>query len=171
MEFEGCKTGDSWSAHRKHKEPPCIKCHEGRKQYYRNWKQKNKDKIAKERRDNYLRKQKERLAYGKKYRQENPEYVRANARKRRALKLNVISEKYTTEKIIEIYGFICYLCNEKIDLTAPRNHGKSNGWEKGLHLDHVIPLSKGGTDTIDNVKPTHAICNLRKHDKGKYEIQ
>jgi 5-methylcytosine-specific restriction endonuclease McrA len=26
----------------------------------------------------------------------------------------------------------------------------------------VIPLSKGGNDTIENVRPAHAICNLRK---------
>lgn len=36
------------------------------------------------------------------------------------------------------------------------------GWEDGLHLDHVVPLSKGGPDLITNVKPSHARCNLAK---------
>ena len=97
MKFPGCATGDSWSAHRKYKEPPCDNCHQGRKEYYRKWKQKNKDKIKIERRDNYLRKRKNRLAYSKKYRQENPEYVRLNTRLRRARKINTPSEKYTTQ--------------------------------------------------------------------------
>jgi len=33
------------------------------------------------------------------------------------------------------------------------------------HLDHVIPLSKGGTHTWGNVQTSHARCNLKKRDK------
>jgi 5-methylcytosine-specific restriction endonuclease McrA len=36
---------------------------------------------------------------------------------------------------------------------------------KNLHIDHVIPISKGGTDTLDNVRPSHAKCNLSKGNK------
>ena len=68
-------------------------------------------------------------------------------------------EIYTTEMIIERWGTICYLCDEEIDLEAPRTN------PEGLHLDHVIPISKKGCDIIDNVKPTHARCNLAKSDK------
>jgi 5-methylcytosine-specific restriction endonuclease McrA len=38
------------------------------------------------------------------------------------------------------------------------------GWELYPHLDHVIPLSKGGNDTPDNVRTTHAKCNMAKGD-------
>lgn len=34
-----------------------------------------------------------------------------------------------------------------------------------MHLDHIIPLSKGGTHEPNNVRITHAKCNLSKHSK------
>jgi len=29
-------------------------------------------------------------------------------------------------------------------------------------VDHIVPISKGGNDTIENVRPSHGLCNLRK---------
>ena len=31
-------------------------------------------------------------------------------------------------------------------------------------IDHIIPMSKGGGHTWDNVQIAHAICNSRKRD-------
>lgn len=45
---------------------------------------------------------------------------------------------------------ICYLCGEPI--TA----------ERGLQLDHVIPVALGGKDCFTNIACTHELCNLRK---------
>jgi 5-methylcytosine-specific restriction endonuclease McrA len=98
----------------------------------------------------------------------NREYYKNNkdknvakfARRRARLKGNGISP-YTLEQILEKYGAVCYLCEVVIDLNAPRS-ARQKGWEYGLHLDHVIPISKGGPDCLDNVAPTHAICNLSK---------
>ena len=69
---------------------------------------------------------------------------------------------YTYQEVLDLYGAICHICNEDINLNAPKSVGKF-GWERGLHLDHVIPLSKGGEDTIENIRPAHGQCNLRKH--------
>jgi 5-methylcytosine-specific restriction endonuclease McrA len=38
-------------------------------------------------------------------------------------------------------------------------------WQNGLHIDHVIPIAKGGADILDNLKPSHAICNISKGAK------
>lgn len=46
-------------------------------------------------------------------------------------------------------------------MTAPRRTN-IKGFEFGLHIDHVIPLVKGGSHTLENVRPSHAICNLKK---------
>ena len=43
----------------------------------------------------------------------------------------------------------CYLCGEDIA-------------QADLELDHVIPLSRGGTHTFDNVRAAHLRCNRRK---------
>ncbi len=46
----------------------------------------------------------------------------------------------------------CYWCNKKI--------------AKGdLRYDHYIPLSKGGSNTIDNMVIAHSSCNGSKHNK------
>lgn len=50
--------------------------------------------------------------------------------------------------IWETYGSICYLCNIKI-------YGE---W----HIDHVHPWSKGGSDKLENLRPTHSWCNETK---------
>ena len=37
-------------------------------------------------------------------------------------------------------------------------------------IDHVIPLSRGGTDTADNKRAAHAVCNFRKGRKLDSEL-
>ena len=101
-----------------------------------------------------------------KYRLKNPENSRKTCRTRRARRLNVPSEPYTTQDILDLWGTNCYNCGETIDLNAPRRVGLV-GWEQGLHLDHVIPLALGGSDLMINVKPSHGLCNLRKSKTTK----
>ena len=74
-------------------------------------------------------------------------------------------EVYTTLQVLETYGTNCHICNGPVDLSAPRLVGRGVGWEHGLHIDHVIPISKGGPDTLSNVRPSHAYCNISKRDR------
>ena len=37
---------------------------------------------------------------------------------------------------------------------------------ESMHLDHVIPLARGGTHEPKNVQVTHPLCNQRKHATG-----
>lgn len=90
-----------------------------------------------------------------------PEKVRELSRKRRAQKINNGFEKYAESEVLELYGTNCYLCNTQIDMDASRRCGDP-GWEKGLHIEHVVNIALGGPDTLDNVRPSHALCNLTK---------
>ncbi len=54
----------------------------------------------------------------------------------------------------------CYLCGRVMHLRDILNS------EHHAHLDHIVPLSKGGTHTWENVALTHGACNQKKGIKA-----
>ena len=62
-------------------------------------------------------------------------------------------------RILDFHGEYCYLCTKIIDITGL--------W----HIDHVYPWSLGGTDEIENTRPTHVRCNELKGDSLQYARQ
>jgi len=40
-----------------------------------------------------------------------------------------------------------------------------------LHLDHIVPTRKGGTDHPSNLQVTHAACNLKKGSRMPKRVQ
>jgi len=146
---EKCGTRNGYQTHSRYKEIPCQPCTDANAARYRRW---------------YLTRQDSERARTSRYSKENPQKRSMWKRNRRARKLAVDSDKYLESDILHIYGIECHICQETIDLSAPRQVG-TTGWEKGLHLDHVIPLAKGGSDTVDNVRPAHGICNVKKNDR------
>jgi len=78
---------------------------------------------------------------------------------RRALKYNAEGSHTQGEwqLLKKQYGFICPCCKRKES-------------EIKLTEDHIIPLSRGGSDWIENIQPLCVSCNSRKHAKTiKYE--
>jgi len=150
MKFDNCGTNAGYMKHYRLKDKPCDKCKEVNSLYFKSYYKNNKNKRA----ESY-----------KKWASENNEKRKQNKRKsnnkRRAQKLNNIHESYNEFQVIEVYGTKCHICNEEIDLNASRRAGRGD-WENGLHIDHLIPMSKDGPDTLENVRPSHGICNLQK---------
>ncbi len=93
--------------------------------------------------------------------QRNRHTYREQQRKAIALLRGVHHEDWTEKQLIETYGSNCYLCNEPIDITLPR---QGEGSLESLWPDHVVPTSKGGENTIRNVRPCHRKCNQDKYN-------
>ena len=127
----------------------CITCvSERRAQYYL----KNKDDIKNKTIDYAQSHRSEATSYKKKWVTNNPEkrkeVNRISELRRRAAKKNVVANKFAISDIINAYGDKCFYCNGKFE-----------------HVDHYIPLSKGGPHSLENVRPSCKNCNLRKGSK------
>lgn len=72
--------------------------------------------------------------------------------RRRARKLGVTIGPVSLAQALIDYNGICGICNKQLT-------------DKYIHLDHIIPLAKGGAHVQTNIQPTHAICNCRKGTK------
>jgi 5-methylcytosine-specific restriction endonuclease McrA len=102
-----------------------------------------------------------------KYKAKEKEYYKNNPHKRppksreRLRRWGTKRSYYTRQHIFDRDGYDCYICNIPVDLTATHVQGQP-GWEMYPHIEHVIPLSLGGDDTLQNVKIAHAKCNMAK---------
>jgi len=101
-------------------------------------------------RTNKLNYQKE---YGKKYdKTEMGKAVRRNinSKRRSIIKSSDIDSSEIHKLIFE--SKVCYWCN-----TSLKN--------KEVHVDHYIPLARGGEHTISNLVVSCRLCNQKKHSK------
>jgi 5-methylcytosine-specific restriction endonuclease McrA len=99
----------------------------------------------------------------KKWKTENPERIRNYNRTQRAKRRFALkAEDSATTK--EVYNWlqeqskICTYCG--IELT-----------DKITHVDHKIPLSRGGPHTLDNLTLACASCNCSKNNKTPEEFK
>jgi 5-methylcytosine-specific restriction endonuclease McrA len=113
---------------------------EYRKEYEKKYREDNKDILNAKRRSNYAN---------------NPEYktyVLRYVHKRRT-RINNAEGSFTPEewlRLLECFGNRCLVLGcDNTDIT----------------VDHVIPISKGGSNTIDNLQPLCRHHNAVKHDK------
>lgn len=95
------------------------------------------------------------------WRLENPEKARASkmdaVRRRRARLQDVQVDYFSIADVRMTHGDDCYICGKSINYSLKFPHPKSPS------LDHVQPLSAGGSHTLENVAMTHLECNLKKH--------
>lgn len=61
--------------------------------------------------------------------------------------------------VFNAYNWVCVLCGEVIDRNVrfPSLDAAT--------LEHLIPLSRGGSHSLENVRPAHARCNFEKADR------
>lgn len=117
----------------------------------------NRDRIAKYC-EQYYAENRERIAeYQLKYRSANAEKYAQNNRNRRARKRNAEGRHTAADvsRIFEGQRGLCANCH-----TALFKCGKNK-----FHVDHIIPLVRGGSNWPDNLQCLCPACNNRKRAK------
>lgn len=161
-----------------------INAKKSRHKYYN----KNKDSILKQKKEYYELnkneiKEKAKAHYhnntekaknrNKIYREKNRDELLAKKRqynKTYIAKLSSINSKHkrksiikqgnvTTQQLKDLYQNTtnCYWCNNKFI-------------DNNIHLDHYVPLSKGGQHTISNLVLSCPACNMQKYNKDPIEF-
>lgn len=74
-------------------------------------------------------------------------------------------ESFTLRQIAERDGWRCHLCGRKVpDRTYEAR-------DKDPTLDHLVPVSDGGTHTRDNVALAHNRCNWERNVGGEVQLR
>lgn len=112
-------------------------------------------KLSRAKRRWYLKHREERLVYAREYRKSNPIKV-ALALFRYRARLRAAHGDATDEQIkarVDFFGGVCSYCG------GPHEH-----------LDHAIPIARGGTNWPANIRPACAHCNRSKQNKTVLEF-
>lgn len=164
-----CKDGHS---------PWCKACD---KEKGRKWQKANPEKVNKKNRKWQKANREKVNEAAKKWRKANPEKInRKKARERaqkwrkenserkaidvknRKIKKKNIKGIYTEKDIQRLFsqqGGLCNTCGKKLIRYR----------KKQYHVDHIKPLSKGGSNRPDNLQLLCPFCNLSKKDKDPIE--
>ncbi len=115
---------------------------EKRREYQRRYRRENLEKVRA-----YQR------AYREAHEESERERSRANVRRRLARKANAEGSHIARDvlDLLESQGGLCAYCECTLD--------------ENYHVDHMTPLSRGGSDFPENLAITCPNCNLRKGGK------
>lgn len=131
--------------------------------YYADWKARNAARFVQYQSEYYRLNRSQRIAASternrqnrdaanasiKRWKKRNPEKVAEYEARRRARKLQNSWEPIDPQRVFDRDGGICHLCRTAVEV-APS-------------LDHLVPLSLGGSHTYDNVALAHTLCNVRR---------
>lgn len=119
------------------------------------WGKKNREKIKVQQRRYRDENRDSVRARSRRFYANNPDKAHEYINRRRATKKGN-GGSYTTQEwegLCEFYGNVCLCCGIHANDTP----------EGKLSPDHVIPLSRGGSNDISNIQPLCYKCNLQKY--------
>ena len=91
----------------------------------------------------------------------NAERARQKTRKRR---LTLVGD-YTLQQIGDRDGWRCHLCSNRVRADLSGMH------PQGPTIDHLIPVSCGGSDDPVNVALAHRECNVKRSNRGPAQLR
>lgn len=117
------------------------------------WRSENREKVI-----GYQSRMKDKYpGYLAEYRARNPEKCSEHSRNRRARKRNAEGSHTATDiaRIFEHQRGLCANCHAKLFKSGKQT----------FHVDHIVPLAKGGSNWPDNLQCLCPQCNNRKRAK------
>lgn len=93
----------------------------------------------------------------RRYRAENRRKISGFSMDKRARQFLENVERIDYAAIVERDRHICYLCGDALN-------------DDGVTLDHVVPLSRGGEHSGENLRVACRPCNSRKGDRLLHEL-
>ncbi len=63
----------------------------------------------------------------------------------------IIFSKQTRQTVLTNYNYTCPICGKTLSAGD-------------VTIDHIVPLSRGGTNSLDNLRPVHSMCNHMKNN-------
>ena len=70
----------------------------------------------------------------------------------------------TVESLAKRDGNRCHICHRKVDMNLS---GKTK-W--GPTIEHIVPVSLGGTNDSDNLVLAHRYCNVARGNRGHTQL-
>lgn len=130
------------------------------------WREANKEKLQRERAERYIQNRDKELAAAKDYKKKNPDKVRAAESEWRKANPDIVRVYKSNRRARESVGKLSTNITERL---FSLQKGKCACCRVPLgdkyHLDHIMPLALGGTNTDDNVQLLTQRCNNQKHAK------
>lgn len=108
-------------------------------------------------RTHYAGNREEEIAKVVAYYKKHPEVSRASCARRRSRKMHAPINDLTAaqwQEILVAYNHRCVYCPDTCWRCRQKKHR--------LTQDHIIPLSKGGSNTVSNIAPSCQSCNSKK---------
>lgn len=90
---------------------------------------------------------------------------KADKRKRRLRLIDAPQDRYTLRQVADRDGWRCHLCGKAV----PDRPYKARANDPTI--DHLIPVSDGGSDTLDNVALAHNRCNYLRGAEGQAQLR
>lgn len=122
------------------------------------WREKNREAEAARARKWHEDNPGKNVARIKKWREDNREKHLANKRDRYAAE-KVSGARQSGIDYDTLWTGLCGICGKRMERDLPRGRSESPT------IDHIIPVSKGGSHTVENLQWAHMGCNAGKGNR------
>lgn len=122
------------------------------------WQAGNKDKVLQYKKNYTYNNPAKRKEANSRWSKNNPDKRKANFHNRRESKKTGTISKIRIKRLLSLQRRKCYYCGTPFI-------------NSDFHVDHIIPLAKGGTNTDDNIQLLCPRCNLSKGAKDPIEFR